>query len=83
MASDGDRYRDDDPGPFPPAFYSWPREAQVSRVTMRYSRVGLIDEILSLSGLPPDDEISKDKKMTKDELAAVMLALKGISYDRE
>lgn len=69
---------------WPHEFQSWPRDQQMVTVKRRMTRVGLISEILELSGLPTDQiSVSDDKKLTKKELAAVYLAIQEIDYESD
>jgi len=79
-----DEYRDEEPADrYPPGFEDWPHADQISHVTMKMTRKGLIVELLSRAGLDiSNSEIRDDSKLTKNELAAIYLALEGTSHGR-
>lgn len=65
----------------PVNFDSWPREQQVDHVAFTHTRAGLIASLLSMSGVDiANREITRKTMLTKDDLAAIYLAMGG--YDR-
>jgi hypothetical protein len=73
-------YRDDRPSRWPANFESWPRVQQVNVVSRRMTRAGLIREMLNMADLPAD-EVDKDTKLTKEQLAAIYLAIQRVDHD--
>jgi len=80
MSSD---YRDEPPTDrWPPNFEEWPRQDQISEITLRMKRRGLVADILSHAGVDRKQySLEDDEKLTKKELAAIYLTLEGISSD--
>jgi hypothetical protein len=80
MSSD---FRDEAPTDrWPPSFEEWPRDQQISEITLRMKRRGLVADILSHAGVDRDQySLADDEKLTKEELAAIYLTLEGISSD--
>jgi hypothetical protein len=65
-------------GRWPPAFTDWPLGQQITEVKMQMTRSGLIRALLTQSGLDVDD-VRFDRKLRKNELAAIYLNLEGIA----
>ena len=66
---------------FPPNFEQWPREDQVSLITLRYNGAGLIDAVLSQAGVDTRERsFERDTFLTKNDLANIYLHMEG--YDR-
>lgn len=66
-------------GRWPPQFEAWPHDQQITEVEMQFQRAGLLRALLSKSGLPVEDEVRFDRKLRKDELAAIYLQIEGIA----
>lgn len=80
-----DDYRDRAPTDrWPPNFEEWPRDQQISEVTLRMKRRGLVANVLSHAGLDREEyDLEHDEKLTKKELAAIYLTLEGINSESE
>lgn len=63
---------------YPPQFEDWPREKRLDLVELAYTRRGLLRVILSLAGLEPVRDLHSRRRLRKDELAAILLALEGL-----
>jgi hypothetical protein len=79
VRTNSDNYRDEPPTDrWPPNIEEWPLDQQITQVTMRMTRKGLIASLLPHAGLSPDDyELRDDTKLTKKELSAIYLTLEG------
>jgi hypothetical protein len=65
---------------WPAGFSEYPHEVQITTVDGRMTRKGMIRELLTMSGLEPDEyELRDDSKLRKKELAAIYLLVLGVA----
>lgn len=65
---------------WPAGFSEYPHAVQIETVNGRMSRKGLIRELLTMSGLEPEEyDLRDDSKLRKKELAAIYLTVLGVA----
>ncbi|MFC7057256.1 hypothetical protein [Halovenus salina] len=79
MSTESDNYRDDPPDDLPPGIEQWPYEARLEWVQSMYLREGLIATMLTRSNYRNPDLRGKDMHLTKEELAAIYLRMRGVA----
>jgi hypothetical protein len=75
----GEEYRDDRPDDLPPAIQQWPYRERINWVKSMYLREGMILNLLTRANYPEPEPRGKDTHLTKDELAAIYLAVRGVA----
>lgn len=63
----------------PPGFVDWPRHQQADYVARQMTRVGLIERILARMDYEPERDVASTKRLTKEELAIIYIALGGVT----
>ncbi len=65
-------------GRYPVEFSEWPHARRIDFVAYSYTRGGLVATVLSQSGVDISErDIKRDEYLTKNDLAAIQLALEG------
>lgn len=69
--------------PYPVNFEEWPRHDQLLHVAGRYRRGRLIEKLLLAAGRDCDDYgLDDDRKLSKQDIASLYLALGGAERER-
>ncbi len=63
------------PSRYPPNFASWDREKQISHMKLIHTREGMIRLLLGMANYETSRTIDSRTRLTKAELAAIVLAL--------
>lgn len=77
--SASDNLRSEPPDDLPPGIEEWPYKARIEWAKSMYLREGLIMQLLTRANYPNPNLRGKDMHLTKDELAAIYLAVRGVA----
>ena len=67
--------RERPPSRYPPNFERWDRERRISHMKLIHTREGMVRTLLALANYPINREFDNQTRLTKSELAAIILAL--------
>ncbi|MFC7072837.1 hypothetical protein ACFQJ7_13830 [Halovenus rubra] len=77
--SSEDKYRTEPPDDLPSGIENWPYEQRIEWAKSMYLREGLIMQLLTRGNHPNPSLRGKDMHLTKEELAAIYLAVRGVA----